>query len=249
MELKVVNFNIRCCDDPNGHSIKERAPRVVQAIKKCDPDIIGLQELQETWAELLPAQFGDYEIFYRYQNLATEREATPILWKKSRFECVKKGYFWFSNTPDLESKGWDEMGYHRICVYAVLKDKETGKLFNFMNTHFGFGIREQTASVELLKQYNSRIGDYPTIITGDFNMEMDAPAYALMVQRYKDVNMETAKYKGITFHGYDPTKFGEHIDYCFVDKKITPLNQQLIGDCVKGVYPSDHYGLYSEVQI
>lgn len=249
MKLRIVSFNIRCCNDPNGHSIEERAPRVVKAIRDKNPDIIGLQEYQKTWNELLTAEFDDYEIFFRYRCPPTEMEATPILWKKSRFECLKKGCFWFSDTPEVESMGWDEMGYHRICVYAVLKDNETGEIFNFMNTHFGFGEKEQTASVDILRQYNTRIGNWPTIITGDFNIGMETLAYERMTQKYRDVNMETAKYTGATFHGYDPQKYGEHIDYCFVDESVTPLSQSLIGERMMEGYPSDHYGLYQEVQI
>lgn len=30
MMTKVVSFNIRCCDDENGNSIKERAPRLLK---------------------------------------------------------------------------------------------------------------------------------------------------------------------------------------------------------------------------
>ena len=83
MKLKIVNFNIRCCNDPNGHSIEERAPRVVKAIRDKNPDIIGLQEYQKTWNDLLAAEFDDYEIFFRYRCPPTEMEATPILWKKA----------------------------------------------------------------------------------------------------------------------------------------------------------------------
>ena len=33
MELNIVSFNIRCCDDENGNSINERAPRLFNVIK------------------------------------------------------------------------------------------------------------------------------------------------------------------------------------------------------------------------
>ena len=44
MELKIISFNIRCCDDKNGNSIVERAPRLAKITKNYDADIIGFQK-------------------------------------------------------------------------------------------------------------------------------------------------------------------------------------------------------------
>lgn len=41
---KVITFNIRYTDDPNGNSIAERAPRLKKVIDGRDPDLIGFQE-------------------------------------------------------------------------------------------------------------------------------------------------------------------------------------------------------------
>ena len=34
MELKVISFNIRYCDDKDGHAISERAPRLRKVMEK-----------------------------------------------------------------------------------------------------------------------------------------------------------------------------------------------------------------------
>ena len=49
MELKVVSFNIRCCDDKDGHSIAERAPRLKSILHSVDADLIGFQECRHDW--------------------------------------------------------------------------------------------------------------------------------------------------------------------------------------------------------
>ena len=51
MELKLISFNIRCCDDKDGNSIKERAPRLAEVTKKYDADIIGFQEFTVPWED------------------------------------------------------------------------------------------------------------------------------------------------------------------------------------------------------
>ena len=44
MKLNVISFNIRYCDDKDGHSISERAPRLAKVCLPLDADVIGFQE-------------------------------------------------------------------------------------------------------------------------------------------------------------------------------------------------------------
>ena len=39
-----ISFNIRCANDPDGNSIKERAERLKAVLDKYNADIIGFQE-------------------------------------------------------------------------------------------------------------------------------------------------------------------------------------------------------------
>ena len=246
MDLKIISFNIRCCDDKNGNTIEERAPRLNEVITTLDADLIGLQEYRPAWEAYIAKYFGEkYEIFNKYRCETTDIESSPILWRKDKFECVKTGYFWLSDTPEVESRGWDELyNCYRMCVYAILKDRATGKLFNFMNTHFGFGDKGQMASADLIYDYSKKISDYPTVIVGDFNMRPDSAGYKKMSGHFVDVNAATAKDLRTTYHGYNPKEHPDsHIDYCFVNQRVVPVNQRIIDTLVDGKYPSDHYGL------
>ena len=104
-------------------------------------------------------------MFNKYRARRGDVESSPILWKKDKFECLKTGYFWLSDTPETESKGWDELfDCYRMCVYAILKNKQTDKIFTFMNTHFGFGDIGQLKSVDLIYDYSKNISSHPTFI-------------------------------------------------------------------------------------
>ena len=111
MSIKVMSFNICCSDGPEGHKLEECAPRVTGVLAKYDPDIIGFQEATPRWFGLLNSYINEngYEVFNMYRA-ESNKESTPMLWKKDRFECLDKGYFWLSDTPEVESKGWDEYG-------------------------------------------------------------------------------------------------------------------------------------------
>lgn len=251
MELKVISFNIRCRDDNDGHAIHERAPRLASLTLPLDADIIGFQEYTPKWAEHIDKYYLEkYELFNKYRA-ERSNESVPILWKKNRFNLIDKGYFWLSDTPEVESRGWDELfNCYRICEYVILEPKDGGKPFTFMNTHFGFGDDGQIKSARLIYEYSKKISDYPTFVTGDFNMRPDSAGYAEMTKYFTDVNAVTTKDTRQTFHGYNAEKhMTEHIDYCFVDNNVIPLSCDLIDGMVDGKYPSDHYGLNIKMEI
>lgn len=252
MKLNIISFNIRCCDDPNGNSIAERAPRLYKVTSEYDADIIAFQEYRPQWEPYIEKYFGDkYDIFNKYRSRDIDVESSPILWKKDKFEFIKSGYFWLSDTPEVESRGWDErFDCFRMCVYVFLKNKETDEIFVAMNTHFGFGDKGQVASAELIYDYRKTFSDFPAFITGDFNMTPVSAGYKAMTKNFDDLNAVTVNDLRDTFHDYNPDEFkDQHIDYCFIDKSIKPISQKIIDATVDGKFPSDHYGLYIELEI
>ena len=248
--IKVISFNIRCADDKNGHTRDERAPRLMAAIKSRDPDVIGIQEFIPKWeVHFEDGLSADYEMFNKYR---CEKwvEGTPIFWKRDKFDCLKRGYFWLSDTPEVMSDGWDNLGYKRICTYAVLRFKESCETFTFMNTHFGFGDECQVKSARLIYEYALKISDYPTFITGDFNMTPESLGYAEMTKNFVDLNAVTAKDSRPTYHDYKPEEgTGQHIDYCFYRAGAKGISRERIDDTFDGRFPSDHYGLNVELEI
>lgn len=246
-DICAMTFNVRCADDKNGHSIAERAPRVASVIRDRDPDVIGMQESTDQWLPYLYDLFGeDYEIYTMYRG--GDREACPILFKKSEFRCLARGAFWLSDTPSAVSECWGQ-GY-RICEYVKLLQLKSGREFVFINTHFGFTDKIQTASSRVVTDYARKISDLPTFVLGDFNMHTDWAGYAVMTEYFADVNAETAKDESETFHGYyDGSEPVEHIDYCFVDGKITPINAETVKTTFDGKYPSDHYPVVFDIKL
>ncbi len=248
MELKLISFNIRCCDDKDGNSIKERAPRLAEVTKKYDADIIGFQEFTVPWEEEIAKFYPEYEMYNKYRSV-NELEGAPILWKKGMFELLDTGYFWLSDTPEIESRGWDELyNCWRMCQYVILKHIESGKVFTYMNTHYGFGDNGQVKSSKLIYEYSKKISNNPTFVTGDFNMTPDSLGYKEITKYFTDVNGVTINDRRTTYHGYG-TADNAHIDFCFIDDKIKPISFKLIDELVDGKYPTDHYGLFIELDI
>lgn len=249
MKLDLISFNIRCCDDPDGHSIAERAPRLQKIVSPVDADVIAFQEIRPKWVPEIETRFlNDYDMYLCYRS-ETKPEGLITLWKKDRFECSERGFFWFSDTPNEESLGWDEK-YHcpRICSYVVLKEKGTDSAFLMMNTHFGFGENCHLKSVELIRSFRSAYEDLPAFIAGDFNMLPMSSGHLAMQKYFVDVNGATLNDRRTTFHGYDPSvSRQQHIDYIFCDPDIKGCNFRFLDAAIDGKFPSDHFGIAAEL--
>lgn len=249
--LKVITFNIKC-GGSDIYSIEHRAPLVKEVVERYDGDLIGFQEATPKWMEFIEKDYGEeYEILNQYRA-KDSLESTPLLFRKSRFECLDHGHFWLSETPSIESGVWDNYGYNRVCVWAKLRDKQEGTTVAFFNTHYGFGDENQLKSGKLILSYMKAMKADACILTADFNMYPTSPGYKQLTAELTDVNAATVNDMRNTYHGYAPEKRAhlKPIDFCFVTPDtVTPITSKRIDDLVNGEFPSDHFGVYSEIQV
>ena len=254
-KLSVVSYNIRYCSDGTGLMIADRAPRLKQVLDEIDPDVMGFQEVTRYWmTNFLSQDYSDeYDYIYKYRASYSE-EGTPIFWKKDKFELLDNGHFWLSDTPDVESKGWD--GKHpRICSWVKLKIKATGAVFLFYNTHYDFSETCAVNSSKLILKRAAAAGgftQYPVFCTADFNMEPNSAGYNTLVQGgLSDINAMLDNNQSPTNNGYHKTGVTPKIiDFCFYsDNLLMPLKYELIDKYVQNGYVSDHVGLHMELAI
>ena len=251
--MKVVSFNIRSGNDKaSGHSFEERTPRIKALMDKYDPDIIGFQEVVPG---LLPHIMEDYsekyEIFHKYRDEKTDIEGCTILWRKGAYELLDKGWFWYSDTPDIPSKGWCTWGHYRFCIWAKLKELKTGREFHFFDTHYGFGDQCHIDSTRLIRDYAKALDAKNLVLVGDFNLSYNYPGYKALTEFLVDLNMKTANDRRLTCHGYDINRQGgTPIDFCFISPDtVKPISYHRIDETFDGKFPSDHYGLLLELEI
>lgn len=253
--LKIVSYNVRCANDGTGKSILERSLRFETVMEEYDPDIMGLQEVVPEWLEYLEESFGDdYEYINRWRA-ASNKEATPIFWKKSKFKKLDSGYFWLSETPDKESKALEwGADHYRICMWVKLRVKATGKDFIFMNTHFDY--KNQTChvnSAELVTQRATKLGGfskYAVFCTGDYNMSPNKQGYNKMSEKFVDINFALENDQTPTTNGYNESNGGSIIDYCFYSPDLVkPQKYEVLNKYVLDGYVSDHRGLYIEAAL
>lgn len=251
--IVILSQNVRCGDDGNGNDIADRAPRLKKLIDKYKPDIIGTQESTGAWNKYYNENFkGTYAAFGKNRDgdTAAGGEWGTILYRKDRFELVKGGNFWLSDTPKKVSK-LSGSQCNRICTWVLLKDKVTGKTFVMANTHLDLAsdtIRTKQLDI-LFNELSDLMSQYPMFLTGDFNTTPNSSTYEAAVSKLADPyksakeNKSTVDY---TYHAYGTLAPGSLIDFCFYNKnKVDALWCKIVNDDFGG-YVSDHYGVVCE---
>src|SRR5690606_26049894 len=186
--LRIASYNIQY-DNKNKSPDSEwinRKDILKELVIKYDFDIIGAQEpylrqLNDI-KDLLP-EYDYIGVSRLGETTMLNQHYTPILYKRDKFEVLDWGTFWFSATSSTPgSIGWDAYS-SRICTRALIKDKTTGKSFNFFNVHLDhIGTTARKNSVQmLLSLLPEAASTYPCILTGDFNFNQNSVNYNRIV--------------------------------------------------------------------
>lgn len=236
-------------------SPENRADEIVANIREYDPDSFGLQEADEGWMERLPEILTDYAYVGIGRNSNKGGgEASPVFYKKDKYELLDSGTFWLSKNPEKASRSWDAM-FKRVCTYAILKDKTTGFTYAHFNAHFDhMGVIARMESVAVVAKKVKEIApNLPVVFSGDFNDEEGGDAYNRVLESgFKDTKYIAAESdSGTTFHGYSELVEKEMpIDYIFVNGFVSSVKFYKIDDeKINGIYSSDHHPVISEMTL
>lgn len=182
--LKVGTYNIRCPIDKGENAWDNRCEDLVKFLGNLEFDVFGMQEVTPGQAAYIKEHLPQYEYVGEFRNADRKTgEASPVCYRKARFEALKSGTFWLSETPDVPgSKSWGTW-CTRVCSWVLLKDRKTGRAFCFANVHTDHISAEARREGMLL--VIRRMGEFapegtPIVFTGDHNCcENEEPAMAV----------------------------------------------------------------------
>lgn len=203
--------------------------------------------------EALPHQVDYLAGMQEYAHVGAGRddgkragEHAAIFFRRARFELLRSGDFWLSETPGRPSKGWDAKCCNRIVSWAELRDKVSGVRFVFFSAHFdheGMVARRESAKLVLAK-VREIAGDLPVVVAGDFNSTPDTEQIATMRSALRDAwQVSTMPPYGPagTFNGFRiDHPLDSRIDYLFVSPHVAVLSYAALTDSRHGRFPSDH---------
>ena len=219
----------------------QRIQRVVDTILENTPSVFGVQEASVAWMAALKSGLGD-----TYASVGVGRdwgglgEHSAIFYRTDKFNLIKSGTRWLSDDPvtegtyctytDPQTGTTHRANFPLIMTYAVLERKSDGKQFIYVNTHLDHngnnsheiaeGVRQR--QIEILIAEIKKLGDLPTIVTGDFNVSPEASAYTTMIGAGFLDSSHIAKEGEIkpTYNNLQDDYAGAIIDYIFVSPEL-----------------------------
>ena len=205
INLRVGTYNVwshlaRASKIRKGNAAEERSwesskEAVAKQIVDIDCDILGMQEVtsvcRDDLAKLVKKAGGKrYKLWWvnTYPEGHRSVVGNAVFYDKKRFKFEKQNIYYFSPTPEVQSKGWDEKRYYRASLTTVVTDKKSGKQFFLFATHGPLGKEANAHAGELLvewdKSYNSEA--LPSIAVGDMNARPEQAFHQAMCAHFED---------------------------------------------------------------
>ena len=248
--LKVISYNIHGMAP--GSDAPTRLVHIIENFKQLDPDIVGLQEINETRggdgsdnqgraiADSLSSHFGRP---YYYNEVETQfawdgayLQFNGII---SKYPIVDSG---FTDLPTSD--------FPRKVVWASI-ETEVGTV-NFFNTHLSgdIGAEQVQVILQFIRAHEQANPAAASLLTGDFNSTPQSDAVQMLIgdqsdttfaDTYADANPSSP---GYTVPAGDASS---RIDYVFFgragDFDISASEIVFDTPYAAGQYCSDHYGV------
>ncbi len=264
MQLRIMSFNLRLGVAPDGENHwSKRKSIVINFLNAETPDVFGIQEGWEFQLEDIVNGVPGYAWVGVSRNNNILDEFSAILYRTGRFDVLESNTFWLSDTPEEPgTKFSDQQSCVRICTWAHLYDRESGRDFYAFNTHYDYvtadEIQEKSSAL-IATRIKEIAGDKPVFLTGDFNVPVGSDAYLILTGGMQ--------YEGAGLELYDPwTELGvaeegsfhdftgvatsdSRIDWILHSAHFSAVSAEVEHYSEEGFYPSDHFPISAEIEI
>jgi endonuclease/exonuclease/phosphatase family metal-dependent hydrolase len=245
--LRVGSYNLWVAHWPRTATY-DRASLVRAALDHVD--VLGTQE--GTRAHLADLTHGTgFAAVGRSRDGGATGEHAAILYRTARLRVLETGDFWFSDTPDRPSTGWDAPGFRRVCTWARFQDLGTGATFTLLNAHLdheGAQARLESARLLLARAGTVARGG-PVVVTGDLNAEPgSAPLRVLLDGDLVDARATSAAvpegpettFTELADPDHPEPGVRRRIDYVLVSPDVVVDRYAVLDERPGGRHPSDH---------
>ena len=256
--LKVMSYNVLTDLGKEGRPADARE-RMIETILENGIDVLGTQEDGAENSEVFLAGMKDYSA---YGGAAITGNGNYIYWKTDKFNLIKKGYYFLSDTPTVKSKYEDSTSY-RTMAYVILEFKDTGRQFLFVCTHLDYRASEATrikqinVLASLIKKVNAN--GLPVVLLGDFNTLWSKSNGAInaftlgnpeMVMTWKVAEAKGDTGETLVSQEDFVTRYLGAYDYIFVGaERIYTKYYTVVANIKDGKYPSDHLPIVAELEL
>ncbi|MEM7106973.1 MAG: endonuclease/exonuclease/phosphatase family protein [Bacteroidota bacterium] len=256
MTLRMMTYNLKFDDTRDSiNNWTRRKDQVIGLLSYHAPDIFGTQEGLHHQLEDIKLGLAGFEyIGVARDDGKRKGEYSALFYDAKKFEIVRSGTFWLSESSEIPSKSWDA-ALPRICTWAELRPINSMKTFFVFNTHFdhvGRVAREESIKL-IINHIKSLSNDRPVIFMGDLNFTPDAVPYQLIkafMQDTRKVSHSPPYGPEATFNAFQFQRKPERrIDYIFISSDIKAKGYATLSDSKNMAYPSDHFPVLVDLEI
>lgn len=250
LELKVMTYNLRYASNQAPNAWPDRRPLMQELINREAPDVFGTQEGLYGQLQELAAGLPAYAWIGLGRAGGSKDEFAAVFYRHERLEPVAFDHFWLSATPDVVgSMTWGNK-YRRMVTWVRFRERATGRLFEFWNTHFDHQVEEaRQKSAALIRDRLAQVDPaLPLLLVGDFNCTAGrSPAYDLLTREAGLADTwvlagrrgnETMN----TFNNFQPARHeSDRIDWILARPPVAVSESAIVGYPAATPFPSDHF--------
>lgn len=257
MDIKIVSSNIRF-DNPADtiHAWDNRKQILCDFLSSESPDIVCSQEGRRPQLMEFNTLLGSLEIIDSHRKWITERMYPCIYINKEKFFVEESGDIWLSETPNEPGSKSFNSAFPRLCTWAKLAIKESGREIFIVNCHLDHCFSEtRVAQIKVLLEevYEVNSSNEALLLCGDFNENPEG-----LVRKTLMTTRDNLYDPWISFNHPEETTYhkfkgkleeGSRIDWIIADKRFNCSEIKLIKENTEEIYPSDHFPVVATFSI
>lgn len=252
-QLKIITSNIRFSNPSDGaHDWPYRLPLLVDLYQNFGPDILATQEGRIGQLKELDEKLPELILIDTHRNWIDERMYPCLFINPQTISIERSGDIWLSETPAIPGSKSFDSAFPRLCTWAEVTFKSSGKQLMIVNTHLDHILNStRVQQTNVLINEIKKINDRDLIIVGDFNESplTSIKSHLMDAFELKDPWTEKNYPEETSHHGFSglETIAGDRIDWILIPRNFECSNLVMDKRSVKNVYPSDHYPILATV--
>jgi endonuclease/exonuclease/phosphatase family metal-dependent hydrolase len=257
LELRVMTYNLRYASAQPPDAWPDRRPQMRALITREAPDVFGTQEGLYLQLRDLASDLPAYDWIGLGRAGGSADEFTAVFFRRDRLEPLAFDHFWLSDTPNVVgSITWGHT-FRRMVTWVRFRDRTTGRVFEFWNTHFDHQVEEaRQKSAALLRDRIAQTDPaLPLLLVGDFNCVAGrSRAYEILTQEagLTDTWVAAARRTNEdlnSFNDFKPSRHeGERIDWILARRPAGVAQAAVVSYDEHVQYPSDHFPVTATVR-